>query len=361
MPAPLCHQAPRASNITRTNPAAPPAAATRRSNITIPASFVTRSTGDALKELLKGGAPVYAVMDWQDILPRQQQVGAGDSDRRMRGRRAGAAARGVARQTGRACCCAGSGWRPAGALACTRIGDRLGRPLARRPPAPRAAMHPPSHPPPVMTHGRPPALPGLGEVRTNSDDHPILAANLAARPRVASPPAGLLGGSDQLRRPPYPCSQPDGMPPRLASSPPAGLLGVLDQLQRPVRPGVRRAEGVHPRVRARGQGGWAVHVLCWAAALRPRVRARGQGAPCGWPPAADVACLGAEGVRVVLGSSASPAGSCPRPRWVGGLHQRRLVERFIIERVQKGDRRVHAGTVLVSSTCVLTCSHPAGV
>lgn len=46
------------------------------SNITIPATFVTKSTGDALKALMKGGQPVYVVMDWQDILPKKQQVGA---------------------------------------------------------------------------------------------------------------------------------------------------------------------------------------------------------------------------------------------------------------------------------------------
>ena len=46
-----------------------------RSNITIPATFVTKSTGEALKALMKGGQPVYVVMDWQDILPKKQQVG----------------------------------------------------------------------------------------------------------------------------------------------------------------------------------------------------------------------------------------------------------------------------------------------
>jgi hypothetical protein len=45
-----------------------------RSNITIPATFVTKSTGDALKALLKGGAAVYVSMDWTDILPKKQQV-----------------------------------------------------------------------------------------------------------------------------------------------------------------------------------------------------------------------------------------------------------------------------------------------
>ena len=44
------------------------------SNITIPATFVTKSTGDALKALMRGGQPVYVVMDWQDILPKKQQV-----------------------------------------------------------------------------------------------------------------------------------------------------------------------------------------------------------------------------------------------------------------------------------------------
>jgi hypothetical protein len=43
-------------------------------NITIPASFVTLSTGKALKELLKGSSAVYATMDWTDALPRQRVV-----------------------------------------------------------------------------------------------------------------------------------------------------------------------------------------------------------------------------------------------------------------------------------------------
>ncbi|EFN56746.1 hypothetical protein CHLNCDRAFT_144184 [Chlorella variabilis] len=43
-------------------------------NITIPATFVTKSTGGALKALLQGGAAVYVSMDWTDILPKKQQV-----------------------------------------------------------------------------------------------------------------------------------------------------------------------------------------------------------------------------------------------------------------------------------------------
>ncbi|KAI3427174.1 hypothetical protein D9Q98_007111 [Chlorella vulgaris] len=43
-------------------------------NITIPAAFVTRATGEALKGLLKGGAAVYVSMDWTDLLPKKQQV-----------------------------------------------------------------------------------------------------------------------------------------------------------------------------------------------------------------------------------------------------------------------------------------------
>ena len=57
---------------THPTPAGPP-----RSNITIPATFVTKSTGDALKALLQGGAAVYVSMDWTDILPKKQQVGCG--------------------------------------------------------------------------------------------------------------------------------------------------------------------------------------------------------------------------------------------------------------------------------------------
>ncbi len=40
-------------------------------------------------------------------------------------------------------------------------------------------------------------------------------------------------------------------------------MGVLDQLQRPVRPRVRRAEGVHQRIRACCQGGQLLLVLAW--------------------------------------------------------------------------------------------------
>ena len=39
-------------------------------NITVPAAFVTKSTGDILKGLVKlGSEPAYIVMDWTDVLP----------------------------------------------------------------------------------------------------------------------------------------------------------------------------------------------------------------------------------------------------------------------------------------------------
>lgn len=47
-------------------------------NITIPAAFVTKSTGDALKELVAkkptGQQEVIAVMDWTDALPKADKV-----------------------------------------------------------------------------------------------------------------------------------------------------------------------------------------------------------------------------------------------------------------------------------------------
>lgn len=43
-------------------------------NITIPASFVTKSSGSAIKSLLKGGQPVYVSLDWTDVLPKKQLV-----------------------------------------------------------------------------------------------------------------------------------------------------------------------------------------------------------------------------------------------------------------------------------------------
>ena len=47
-------------------------------NITIPAAFVTKSTGDALKELVAkkptGQEEVIVVMDWLDALPRADKV-----------------------------------------------------------------------------------------------------------------------------------------------------------------------------------------------------------------------------------------------------------------------------------------------
>lgn len=43
-------------------------------NITIPASFITRSSGEALKGILRGGAGVYVSMDWTDALPRRKHV-----------------------------------------------------------------------------------------------------------------------------------------------------------------------------------------------------------------------------------------------------------------------------------------------
>ncbi|KAK9804195.1 hypothetical protein WJX72_000406 [[Myrmecia] bisecta] len=48
-------------------------------NITIPAAFITKSDGQALKDLLKVGSDgtpedAYVVMDWNDILPRAEKV-----------------------------------------------------------------------------------------------------------------------------------------------------------------------------------------------------------------------------------------------------------------------------------------------
>lgn len=47
-------------------------------NITIPAAFVTKTTGDALKELVKkdgaGQAESIVVMDWTDALPKADLV-----------------------------------------------------------------------------------------------------------------------------------------------------------------------------------------------------------------------------------------------------------------------------------------------
>ena len=49
-------------------------------NITIPSAFITKSDGQALKDLFKrtGSADVedvYIVMDWNDVLPRAEKVG----------------------------------------------------------------------------------------------------------------------------------------------------------------------------------------------------------------------------------------------------------------------------------------------
>ncbi|GAB4818464.1 hypothetical protein N2152v2_005510 [Parachlorella kessleri] len=43
-------------------------------NITIPATFITKSSGDALKGLLRRDQAVYVTMDWTDALPKKQQV-----------------------------------------------------------------------------------------------------------------------------------------------------------------------------------------------------------------------------------------------------------------------------------------------
>ena len=48
-------------------------------NITIPSAFITKSDGQALKDLFKrtGSADVedvYIVMDWNDVLPRAEKV-----------------------------------------------------------------------------------------------------------------------------------------------------------------------------------------------------------------------------------------------------------------------------------------------
>ncbi len=49
-------------------------------NITIPSAFITKSDGQALKDLFKktGTAEVddvYVVLDWNDVLPRAEKVG----------------------------------------------------------------------------------------------------------------------------------------------------------------------------------------------------------------------------------------------------------------------------------------------
>ena len=74
-------------------PAHPPVPPAACSNITIPATFVTKSTGEALKALLKGGQAVYVSMDWTDILPKKQQVG-GTKEMKEEGKRGAAAAAG---------------------------------------------------------------------------------------------------------------------------------------------------------------------------------------------------------------------------------------------------------------------------
>lgn len=43
-------------------------------NITIPSSFVTKSTGQALKSLIKSYQTVFAALDWTDSLPRKTVV-----------------------------------------------------------------------------------------------------------------------------------------------------------------------------------------------------------------------------------------------------------------------------------------------
>lgn len=43
-------------------------------NISIPAVFVTKSTGDVLKNLLKEKKEVYVSLDWNDALPRKKTV-----------------------------------------------------------------------------------------------------------------------------------------------------------------------------------------------------------------------------------------------------------------------------------------------
>lgn len=44
-------------------------------NITIPSSFITKSSGEALKSLIKGtNSPIYAALDWTDSLPRKKVV-----------------------------------------------------------------------------------------------------------------------------------------------------------------------------------------------------------------------------------------------------------------------------------------------
>ncbi len=43
-------------------------------NISIPAVFVTKSTGEVLKNLLKDKKEVYVSLDWNDALPRKKTV-----------------------------------------------------------------------------------------------------------------------------------------------------------------------------------------------------------------------------------------------------------------------------------------------
>lgn len=44
--------------------------------LVIPAAFVTKTTGDVLKDLVKSGSTeeAYVVMDWTDVLPRSSKV-----------------------------------------------------------------------------------------------------------------------------------------------------------------------------------------------------------------------------------------------------------------------------------------------
>ena len=43
-------------------------------NITIPAAFLTKTDGQALKDLLKKGKDAYVSLDWTDVLPKREVV-----------------------------------------------------------------------------------------------------------------------------------------------------------------------------------------------------------------------------------------------------------------------------------------------
>lgn len=179
-------------------PPPPPAPSRARSNITIPAVFVNKTTGDALKGLMKGGAAIYVSMDWTDILPRKQQA-----------RR----------------------WCSGGAELAPRVLPRMG-------------IHPADA---ACACARCPGALGREQVCAIAARQHACASNMTCPAPVSSP---------------------------------AGGVGVLDQQQRPVRPGVRRAEGVHQRVCPRGQGGQQSTRAGTAAAAATAATARCRSSSC---------------------------------------------------------------------------------